>query len=444
VAGLRPVHYNDAEADAVLWWSQRFGAAVAGAGLRSRGLKVGYVVDTGAFELNRRMVVSLAIQDAFCSLGKNLLSDAEHALSTVSADAEDFPEYMAVIRDVLLRIALDSGRLEKAFELAYGTLMGGSGLREKSLLKLLENLVNTGGVDQLSLLSLAVKVTYTDSVNVSLKIGDMYKLLGHWREASFWLENAARLSVVAAALRKEIIVEVERHSIEEADMCRAQSYLAGMLVRNILSKGLWKDEDVQAGALLSSRAEEWVKLPFWHGEIYYPLLQSIRQGCRKFVFVGAATIYHAVQVSLMRADQMVFWGGISGTETFVHPFAEWSVDGGARVQLLDPFNASAIAETVCGGVLVCACEELVSYAIITKIVALDISKTTILVKIQSQEQEEWLWTHLALSHWLTPIRSVESDGRLPTLLAAKDENQWLFDKLVSGRGNRLWLYAVPR
>lgn len=114
------------------------------------------------------------------------------------------------------------------------------------------------------------------------------------------------------------------------------------------------------------------------------------------------------------------------------------------MQLLDPFNASAIAETVCGGVLVCACEELVSYAIITKIVAHDISKTTMLVKVQSQEQEEWLWTHLALSHWLTPIRSVELDGRLPTLLAARDENQWLFDKLVSGHGNRLWLYAVPR
>lgn len=312
MAGLRRAHYNDAEADAVLWWSQRFGAAIAGAGLRSSGLKVGYVVDTSALELNRRMLVSLAIQDAFYSLGKNLLSDAEHALSTVSADAEDFPEYMAVIRDVLLRIALDSGRLEKAFELAYGTLMGGSELRESSLLKLLENLVNTGGVDQFALLSRAVKATYTDSVNVSLRIGDIYKLLGHWREASFWLGNPARLSVVAAALRKEIIVEVERHSIEEADMCRAQSYLAGMLVRNILSNRLWRDEDVQAGALLSSRAEEWLKLPFWQGEIYYALLQSIRQGCRKFVFVGAATIYHAVQVSLMRADQMVFWGALLG------------------------------------------------------------------------------------------------------------------------------------
>ena len=204
-------------------------------------LKVGFAVETGGFELSRRLAISVAIQDAFLLLGKNLFFEVESRLEPVLADAEHFPEYTSVIQDVLVRVALGTDHLDKAFELACGAIGRGNEVREEVILELIEKQVSAGCVDELRALGQALKDKYRSRVNISLRLGDMFSLLGDWREALFWLENAASVSVVAAALRSEKIRDVQRQYIHELDTQRAQGVLAGALVRRDASNRLGSD-----------------------------------------------------------------------------------------------------------------------------------------------------------------------------------------------------------
>mgnify|MGYP006275157909 CR=1 FL=1 len=95
------------------------------------------------------------------------------------------------------------------------------------------------------------------------------------------------------------------------------------------------------------------------------------------MFVGVAVAYHAVQVCLIGVDERVYWAGVSELEASRKMLADLPVDGASRVHVLEPFNTTEIAETVHGGMLVCACEELGSFAIIKKLISLGSRKNSI-------------------------------------------------------------------